>query len=84
MSDTKSCYFSNNQNAIDGTNQFIKKRIKDRYIDKELKPLKCDCGSTDFVNINEYFDPFSNEEFTRECKNCGQTLGHWAFNFWQV
>lgn len=64
--------------------EFIKQQQKDGYIDEKGKPLKCECGCTDFTDINEHFCQFGREEYQVQCNNCKEIVGHWAFGYWQV
>jgi len=63
----------------------IKEQIRLGYISENGKPLKCECGSIDFKQVNQYYGEGYIEEYSLECKNeeCLKIVGHWSFGHWQ-
>ena len=63
----------------------INRKIKEGLIDKDLKPLKCECGCTEFLDKNEYYIGGGHgiAEYDRHCKECGELVGSWSHGSWQ-
>lgn len=66
-----------------GMKHYIKKMIRKGYLAKDLEPLKCTkCKCTEFKRDQEWYGPTGVEEFTLQCTNCGEHVGHWSYGSW--
>lgn len=63
---------------------YLEKQIQDGYMDKDGKPLKCECGNKDFEMINDPYCQYGVEEYVLKCTECNKVVGHWAYGYWQV
>lgn len=60
----------------------IKHRIEKGLIDGKLKPIKCECGSTEFYDkITDRVESTITEK-DRYCKNCNKLVGCWSYGYW--
>lgn len=65
--------------------EYIEDLIKNGYIDKEGKPLKCKkCDNEVFTRTDEMYCPYGLEEYSYTCNVCGSIEGYWAHGYWQV
>lgn len=64
----------------------MKYRVDNGYMSEDGTPLKCECGCTDFKQVNQYYGEGWIEEYQLECKNeyCFKIVGHWAYGNWQL
>lgn len=62
----------------------IDSKIEKGLIDKDLKPLKCECGCTEFVDKNESYINMGVVEHDRHCKGCDALVGSWSHGSWQL
>lgn len=72
---------------VEGTfEDYIKEQIKEGYIAEDGHPKKCECGCTEFNQVNQTYGEGWIEEYSLECKNedCLKTVGHWAYGNWTV
>lgn len=52
------------------------------YIDKDLQPLKCTCGSKELEDCNKDYIDNILVEFDVRCKKCGEILNHYVYGHW--
>lgn len=52
------------------------------YIDKDLQPLKCTCGSKELEDCNKDYIDNILVEFDVRCKKCGKILNHYVYGHW--
>jgi len=64
--------------------EYIKQLIKDGFVDENLNPLRCICGTIDedWEIVNKYYCPYGIEEYSLKCNKCGRIVGHWAYGHW--
>lgn len=62
----------------------MKYRVDNGFMASNGAPLKCECGVTDFKQINQYYGECYIEEYQLECNECHKIVGHWAYGNWQV
>lgn len=65
---------------------YIKRQINGGYIAEDLRPIKCECGCTEFKQVNQVYGEGWVEEYSLECKNecCLKIVGHWAYGGWNA
>ena len=65
---------------------YFKGEIEAGYISEDGTPLKCECGCTDFEQVNQTYGEGWIEEYSWKCTNdkCLKIVGHWAYGNWQV
>jgi hypothetical protein len=73
----------NNDQTIE---DYFKERIDGGYISENGAPLKCECGCTEFKDINQYYGEGWIEEYSLECTNedCLKIVGTWSFGNWEI
>lgn len=55
------------------------------YISSRGVPLKCtNCESTNFEQVNEYYEGPTCVEYQCRCKNCSNIVGHYAYGLWKA
>lgn len=67
--------------------EYYKYKIESGLIDKDGKPLKCECGNTDFERVNcHYEESVGLVEYSLECKNeeCLKIVGNWSYGVWDI
>lgn len=57
-------------------------RIANGEISEELEPIKCSCGSVDFLDVTTSRLDNLQCEKDRFCKICKRLLGSWAYGSW--
>jgi hypothetical protein len=64
--------------------EFIRQMIADGYLDSDLAPLKC--HNCDSMNLDQkyFYESTYVVEVDVTCKDCGNSVGHWAYGGWQV
>lgn len=64
---------------------YIKRQINEGYIAEDGHPLKCECGHTEFKQVDELYGEGYIEEYILECTNqeCLKIVGCWSFVYWQ-
>lgn len=71
----------------DDFQKYLDSLIKDGYIHEDLEPIKCEhCDSTDLEDENHIVEELGTHcttEYDKICKSCGETVGHWAYGYWQ-
>jgi len=64
----------------------IKSETKDKIerglINEELEPIKCECGSTEFVDKTTDKIDYLEVEKDRFCKKCNKLVGYWSYGHW--
>ena len=63
--------------------EYYRDKIESGIIDKDGKPLKCECGNTDFERVNCYYEESVGlVEYSLECKNeeCLKIVGNWIIS----
>ena len=73
-------------NSIESFEDYFKRQIEDGYILENGKPVKCECGCTDFKQVDKYFGEGYLEEYALECTNeeCLKIVGRWSYGSWLV
>jgi hypothetical protein len=56
-------------NSSETFEDYFKIQIEDGYILGNGKPIKCECGCTDFKQVDKYFGEGYLEEYALECTN---------------
>ncbi len=74
------CYENENKTF----EEIIENEIKERYIDDNMSPLKCNCGCKSFYQCNEYYEDEILVEYSLRCKNCHNIVGHWSYGYWEI
>lgn len=67
--------------------EYYKDKIESGLIDKDGKPLKCECGNTNFERVDCYYEESVGlVEYSLECKNeeCLKIVGHWSYGVWDI
>ena len=66
--------------------EYLDKRVKEGFINGDGHPLKCDCGETDFNQVDMHYGEGHLEEYSLQCTNedCLKTVGSWAYGHWEV
>jgi hypothetical protein len=60
----------------------IKDKIERGLIDEKLEPIKCECGSIEFVDKTTDKIDFLEVEKDRFCKKCNKLVGYWSYGYW--
>ena len=64
----------------------IKSEIKDKIerglINGKLEPIKCECGSTEFVDKTTDKIDYLEVEKYRFCNKCNKLVGYWSYGHW--
>jgi hypothetical protein len=60
----------------------IERNINEGYINLDLSPKKCRCGSISFKTINRDFIENILCEYEVYCKECNQSVGYWSYGVW--
>ena len=67
--------------------EYYKDKIESGLIDKDGKPLKCECGNTNFEKVDCYYEESVGlVEYSLECKNeeCLKIVGNWSYGMWDI
>ena len=57
-------------------------KMKRGLINSDLEPIKCECGSTVFLDKTTDRIDFLETEKERICKSCKKLVGYWSYGFW--
>ena len=68
----------------DDLQKYIDDLVEKGFILPDGTPLKCNCGGTEFEDVDEYFEGFCRCEYSEKCKSCGKIVGHWAYGHWEL
>ena len=60
----------------------IKDKIDRGLINGKLEPIKCECGSTEFVDKTTDKIDYLEVETDRFCKKCNKLVGYWSYGHW--
>lgn len=60
----------------------IKDKIECGLINEKLEPIKCECGSTEFIDKTTDKIDFLEVEKDRFCKKCNKLVGYWSYGYW--
>tara|TARA_R110000765_G_scaffold398401_1_gene492766 strand:+ start:287 stop:505 length:219 start_codon:yes stop_codon:yes gene_type:complete len=65
---------------------YMKRQIDEGYISENGHPIKCECGCTEFKQVDQHYGEGHIEEYSLECTNqeCLKKVGSWSFGHWQV
>jgi len=65
------------------TEEYINYMIDNGYMASDLEPLKCHkCENTQFEEFGHQYIAGHTCEYGVKCKNCGVTVGYWAYGYW--
>jgi hypothetical protein len=86
---TKNEYSEDNFNKVKlpSFEEYYKDKIESGLIDKDGKPLKCECGNANFERVNCYYEESVGlVEYSLECKNeeCLKIVGNWSYGMWDI
>lgn len=79
-------YEGSNHAQEQSVEDYMKRQIEDGYITENGQPIKCECGCTEFKQVDQHYGEGHIEEYSLECTNqeCLKTVGCWSFGHWQV
>lgn len=60
----------------------IKDKIERGLINEKLEPIKCECGSTKFIDKTTDKIDYLEVEKDRFCKKCNKLVGYWSYGHW--
>ena len=60
----------------------IKDKIERGLINEKLEPIKCECGSVEFIDKTTDKIDFLEVEKDRFCKKCNKLVGYWSYGHW--
>ena len=64
----------------------VKFLTENGYTNEKGRPLKCiHCNGINLDSRNhQYMDTAGVCEYEVYCKECGKSIGHWAYGYWEV
>jgi hypothetical protein len=60
----------------------LKDKIERGLINEKLEPIKCECGSTEFIDKTTDKIDYLEVEKDRFCKKCNRLVGYWSYGHW--
>lgn len=64
----------------------FKRLTEEGYLTPYGEPTKCECGCTEFKQVNQYYGEGYIEEYQLECTNqeCLKIVGTWSYGNWML